>query len=198
MKRQPLPITASCSLLSGAAPVWVVDPIDGTHNFAAGRTPFGTMVALVERGVPLASAIYLVEEDVMVLAERGLGAFVNGVRVHAEERNPDVLAGTVFDRLVAPEIAGPVVARARQHRQVPDRMCAAHEYAEFAQDRKDYAVYFRMNSWDHVPGALIVREAGGAVRHPDGRDYEPRDDEGPILIAPTVTLWERARRELFG
>jgi fructose-1,6-bisphosphatase/inositol monophosphatase family enzyme len=45
--------------LRGKAPVWVVDPLDGTRNFAAGRGPFGTMVALVERGTLIASGIYL-------------------------------------------------------------------------------------------------------------------------------------------
>src|SRR5258706_11851694 len=49
--------------LRGAAPVWVVDPLDGTKNFAAGHGPFGTMVVLVERGELLVSGIYLPETD---------------------------------------------------------------------------------------------------------------------------------------
>ena len=64
--------------LRGAAPVWIVDPLDGTKNFAAGRGPFGTMVALVERGTLLASGIYLPESDRVFLAERGLGTYVDG------------------------------------------------------------------------------------------------------------------------
>jgi len=77
-------------------------------------------------------------------------------------------------------------------------MCAAHEYAEVAQGRKDYAVYFRLLPWDHAPGALIVREAGGVVRHPDGTEYDVFDGVQPTLVAPTEAIWHRACEELFG
>jgi fructose-1,6-bisphosphatase/inositol monophosphatase family enzyme len=184
--------------LRGKAPVWVVDPLDGTRNFAAGRGPFGTMVALVERGTLIASGIYLPLLGHMYLAERGLGAFCDGVRMPPHEPSTDVLAGTVYVRFMEEAPSAELTRRAASHRQLPDVMCAAHEYTELAAGRKDYVHYYRLLPWDHAPGALLVREAGGVVRHPDGREYDLFDQRESTLIAPDELTWQRARTELFG
>lgn len=184
--------------LHGTQPVWIVDPLDGTRNFAAGQGPFGTMVALVERGVLLASCIYFTEGDRLFAAERGLGAFQNGERLAPRTATTGTLAGTVSVRFMPEEEAAPLRARAAAHQHVPGVICAAHEYTQVAMGRKDYVVYYRLLPWDHAPGALIVREAGGVVRHPDGRDYEVSDLREATLLSPDVATWERARGELFG
>jgi fructose-1,6-bisphosphatase/inositol monophosphatase family enzyme len=183
--------------LRGTAPVWIVDPLDGTKNFAAGRTPFGTMVALVERGVLLASGIYLPESDRVFLAERGLGTYVDGVRIVPRMPSRGVLAGTTTVRLMPAELAAPVLARAAVHQKIPTVVCAAYEYTQIAAGLKDYTLYYRLLPWDHAPGALLVREAGGVVRHPDGRDYDLFDQSEPTLLSPDEPTWERARAELF-
>ncbi len=184
--------------LRGDQPVWVVDPLDGTRNFAAGHGPFGTMVVLVERGTLLASGIYFTEGDRMFLAERGLGAFHNGQRIAPRTPNAGVLAGTSSVRFMPEELAAPIAARATAHRQVPGVICAAHEYTQVASGQKDYVLYYRLLPWDHAPGALIVREAGGVVRHPDGREYDVFDQRESTLLAPDEATWQRARAELFG
>lgn len=184
--------------LRGAQPVWVVDPLDGTRNFAAGHGPFGTMVVLVERGTLLASGIYFTEGDRMFLAERGLGAYQNGHRLTARAPSTDVLAGTVYVRYMPEELAAPITTRAASHHHVPGVICAAHEYTQVASGQKDYVHYYRLLPWDHAPGALIVREAGGVVRHPDGREYGVFDQRESTLLAPDEPTWERARADLFG
>jgi fructose-1,6-bisphosphatase/inositol monophosphatase family enzyme len=184
--------------LLGAAPVWIVDPLDGTKNFAAGHGPFGTMVALVERGTLLASGIYLPDGDRMYLAERGLGAFENGRRIEPRAPSTGVLSGSVYVRFMADDIAATITARAASHHQVPGVICAAHEYTQVATGQKDYVHYYRLLPWDHAPGALIVREAGGVVRHPDGRDYDVSDRRESTLLSPDAETWQRARAELFG
>lgn len=184
--------------LRGSSPVWIVDPLDGTKNFASGRGPFGTMVALVERGELLAAGIYLPLVGSVYLAERGLGAFCDGARIPPREPTAAQLAGTVYVRFMPEPAASEVASRAARHRQLPDVMCAAHEYAELSSGRKDYVHYYRLLPWDHAPGALIVREAGGVVRHPDGREYSVLDTKESTLAAPDEPTWQRARRELFG
>jgi fructose-1,6-bisphosphatase/inositol monophosphatase family enzyme len=158
--------------LRGSQPVWVVDPLDGTRNFAAGHGPFGTMVVLVERGVLLASCIYFTEGDRLFMAERGLGAFLDGQRLapRAPAATSATLAGTVYVRYMPEEVA---------------------------TGQKDYVHYYRLLPWDHAPGALIVREAGGVVRHPDGREYDVMDLRESTLLSPDAATWERARAELF-
>lgn len=194
-------VSADASVLQrlrGNAPVWIVDPLDGTKNFAAGRGPFGTMVALVERGQILAAGIYMPLSQKTYLAERGLGAFCDGARILARSPTPGELAGTVYVRFMPEPAASELTARALSHRQLPDVMCAAHEYTELASGRKDYVHYYRLLPWDHAPGALIVREAGGSVRHPDGREYDVFDQRESTLATPDEPTWQRARRELFG
>jgi len=128
-------VAADASVLArlrGSAPVWVVDPLDGTKNFAAGHGPFGSMVALVERGTLLAAGIYLTEGDNLFLAERGLGAFHNGERILLRIPATGVLKGTVNVRYMPPDLAEPLNARAALHTQVAPVFCAAHEYTETA------------------------------------------------------------------
>lgn len=182
----------------GSAPVWIVDPLDGTKNFAAGHGPFGTMVALVERGTLIAAGIYLPESDRMFLAERGLGAYLDGERIAPHIPASGALAGTAYVRFMPDEAARQLTARAAAHRQIEGVICAAHEYTQIAAGRKDYTHYYRLLPWDHAPGALIVREAGGVVRHPDGRDYDVFDRSESTLLAPDEVTWKRARTELFG
>ena len=184
--------------LRGSVPVWVVDPLDGTRNFASGHGPFGTMVVLVERGVLLASGIYFTQGDRMFLAERGLGSYYNGERIVPRTPTSDVLAGTAYSRYMPEEMARQLTARAAAHHHVPGVICAAHEYTEIALGRKDYTHYYRLLPWDHAPGALIVREAGGVARHPDGRDYDIFDTREATLLSPDEPTWQRARAELWG
>ena len=184
--------------LRGSKPVWVVDPLDGTKNFAAGRSPFRTMVVLVERGELLAAGIYMTEGDLMFLAERGQGAFRNGVRLMPRTPSTGVLTGTLNTRFLPEDQTSALNARASAHHQVPSPICAAQEYTQIAAGLKDYSTYYRLMPWDHAPGALIVREMGGVVRHPDGRDYDLFDTRELTLLSPDEPTWQRARRELFG
>lgn len=184
--------------LRGGGRVWLVDPLDGTRNFAAGHGPFGTMVALVEQGELLAAGIYLLQEDRMFLAERGLGTFCNGERIVGRcGVASDVLSGTAYVRFMPEPAASELTRRAAVHRQIPGVICAAHEYTQVASGQKDYVHYYRLLPWDHAPGALLVREAGGVVRHPDCRDYDVFDRRESTLLSPDEQTWQRARRELF-
>lgn len=183
--------------LHQAAPVWIVDPLDGTKNFAAGHGPFGTMVVLVERGTLLAAGIYLPESDRIFVAERGLGTYVNGVRITPRTPATGVLVGTAYSRYMPEPASAQLMARAAAHEQLPNVICAAHEYTQIASGLKDYTHYYRLLPWDHAPGALIVREAGGVVRHPDGRDYQVFDKSESTLLSPDEGTWQRARSELF-
>src|SRR3712207_104317 len=88
--------------LRGSGAVWLVDPLDGTANFAAGRTPFAVMVALLRDGVPVAGWILDVVADRLAVAETGSGAYVDGTRVTArrDAPPPDALRGAVMMRFL--------------------------------------------------------------------------------------------------
>jgi fructose-1,6-bisphosphatase/inositol monophosphatase family enzyme len=66
-----------------------------------------------------------------------------------------------------------------------------------AIDEQQFAMFWRILPWDHIPGALFLTEAGGVVRHIDGDPYRPADSERGLLIAPNDDVWHTVRDTLF-
>ena len=75
--------------------------------------------------------------------------------------------------------------------------CAGYEYPAVATYEQQFALFWRILPCDHVPGALIVREAGGTVRHLDGSPYRPADSERGLLVAANADVWRTVRDTLF-
>jgi fructose-1,6-bisphosphatase/inositol monophosphatase family enzyme len=172
--------------------VWIVDPVDGTNNFAAGKTPFAVMVALLRDGAPAASWILDVVEDRMAVAEAGSGAFLDGVRLKARTDDPGAAAlrGTVARHYFPEHLRQLVDTHIHELGEVTNgHHCAGYEYPSIITDEQQFAMFWRVLPWDHVPGTLIMREAGGVVRHIDGTEYEPADAERGLLVAPNEDIW---------
>ena len=180
--------------------VWIVDPVDGTNNFAAGKTPFAVMVALLRDGEPAVSWILDVVADRLAIAEAGSGAYIEGVRVKTRTDDPGAAAlrGTLARHYF------PADLRARVNRHVDafaevtnGHHCAGYEYPSVATDEQQFAMFWRILPWDHVPGALFLTEAGGVVRHIDGEPYRPVDAERGLLVAPNADIWRTVRDTVF-
>jgi fructose-1,6-bisphosphatase/inositol monophosphatase family enzyme len=183
-----------------AGAVWIVDPIDGTNNFAAGKTPFAVMVALSRGGDLVASWILDVVGDHLTLAEAGSGAYRDGVRVKTRTDDPGAaaLCGVVAQRYLPPPLRSVAAANAHRLGEVtPGHHCAGYEYPAVATDEQQFALFWRILPWDHAPGVLIIREAGGAVRHLDGSEYHPTAREHGLLVAPNEDVWRTVRDTLF-
>lgn len=88
--------------------VWLVDPIDGTSNFAAGKRPFALMVALLTDGMPVASWVLDPLAETLAVARAGEGTLVNGGPVRTAEEVPPLgsLRGTAMTRFLPPEAGG--------------------------------------------------------------------------------------------
>jgi fructose-1,6-bisphosphatase/inositol monophosphatase family enzyme len=93
------------------------------------------------------------------------------------------------------EIAGANAARLGE--VTAGHHCAGYEYPAVATDEQQFALFWRVLPWDHVPGALIIREAGGTVRHLDGSPYHPANSEHGLLVAPNEDVWHTVRGTLF-
>lgn len=182
--------------LDGDGPVWVVDPLDGTTNFARGNPDFGVIVALVQADSVVAGAIHLPFAGRTLLAERGSGATCNGDLVRRPASGPP-FSGTLY-RGYAPKKLVRCMERLEVERRFEPKPagCAASEYANVALGNKDFAEYYRLLPWDHAAGALIVQESGGVARLFDGRDYRPSAREGLLIAAGSEVVW-RAMRDAF-
>jgi fructose-1,6-bisphosphatase/inositol monophosphatase family enzyme len=186
--------------LLGEAPVWVIDPIDGTGNFAAGREPFGIMVALVRKGRPVLSVIYEPVPDRISLAEEGAGATVDGHRAVMATGPIDTatLRGSVLVKYLPPDLRAHVQARlGRIGKALPGHHCAAREYPDVVRDVQNFTLFWRAHPWDHAAGALLVREAGGVVRRFDGSDYVVGDGRFGLIAARDQQTFDLVRAALL-
>ena len=183
----------------GQGMVWIVDPIDGTANFAAGETPFGIMVALAVDGVSEAAWLYDPVHDRMCSAGRGQGAFVNGTRVHARTSGETIPVAGLSTKYLPPELRAEIEQRAegRMH-CVGIPRCAAEQYPRVMLGTNDLALFWRTHVWDHAPGALIVPEAGGKVARFDGTPYDVTQSGKGLLAAASPEMWDRAAEILLG
>lgn len=192
--------SAILNLLAGDDPVWVVDPIDGTRNFAAGKADFGVMVALVRHNETLAGWIYDPNKNRSFVAEKGSGAWCDGVRMKPRGDVPQeesALHGSIAYLFFDDPPREAMRAKAKAGLGAPtDRSCAARIYIDVAEGRQHFALFRNMKPWDHLPGSVLVNEAGGRVAKWDRSPYRPTDTAGGILAACEPSVWDRIRRFL--
>lgn len=184
--------------LNGDGPVWVVDPVDGTNNFAHGRPIFGVIVALVRRGETLAGWIHDPSGGRMAVVERGQGAWMDGRRLNAAAAAPLAeMRGFLSTKFYAPEARAALEGRKGLVRSAESLLCAAHEYLRLAGGEAHFAIYRRIMPWDHAAGILLVTEAGGHAALLDGSPYGPCARDGGLLVAPDQESWRLLERTLL-
>ncbi len=174
----------------------VLDPLDGTFNFAHGIPLFAVMAALLVRGEVVMSAIHDPLGDDTALALRGEGAWVerpdgatSDLRV-AEPAAPAAMSGIASWQFLPETLKARVLANLPRVAATWSYRCAAHEYRLAAAGGCHFLMYHRLLPWDHAPGWLLHREAGGDGAHFDGTPYLPAHVGSGLLCAP-----DRASRE---
>ena len=184
-------------LLGEAELAFVVDPIDGTANFAAGLPLFGVMAAAIIRGEVVAAAIHDPMGGDTAFALRGEGAWIAGpagqrTDLRAAAPAPaDKMTGNVSWRFL------PEPQRAAVCTNLPrlgcswDYRCAAHEYRMAAAGHCHFLFFNRLMPWDHAPGWLLHREAGGYSARLDGSVFSS------VCVLPSPTSAEGCP-SLFG
>jgi fructose-1,6-bisphosphatase/inositol monophosphatase family enzyme len=172
-------------LLAGETAVWLVDPIDGTANFAGGIPLFAVMVALVHRGTTVMGWIHDPVKRQTAMASVGEGAWLDSRRLAVAPST-----GASGSRLGNRQIARRTAGRTALIDTVFNYRCAGQEYLALASGAAQFAYYNRLFPWDHAPGELLHREAGGIAARLDGSRYSPRDITGGLLLAPDPASWD--------
>ena len=180
--------------------IWVIDPIDGTGNFARGKPVFAVMAALVRRDEIAASWIHDPIEGDTTTAEHGAGAWHGDHRLRLP-KSPG--AGALCGTLHAGSFAPPDMVRRVQSRResigaIRSLRCSGREYLRLAAGETHYSLFTKLMPWDHAPGTLIYREAGGLVQTIDGGFYAPSRHRAPgLLVASDETVWRWVHDALF-
>lgn len=165
----------------GASVRWVIDPLDGTTNFAHGYPCFAVSIGVEQADTLTAGVVFDPVRDELFTAVRGGGAFLNGdpIRVSGEDNLEDSLLCTGFS-YSAEEITGNLALFSRvmmQVRSVRRDGSAALDLCYVGCGRFDGFWELSLNPWDVAAGMLIVREAGGLVTRYDGREGTIHDRE---------------------
>ncbi|MEU1585669.1 inositol monophosphatase [Micromonospora sp. NPDC005710] len=180
--------------------VWLVDPVDGTANFAAGRRPFALMVALLTDGRPTAGWILDPLADTLAAGSADEGTLLNGRPVASAGSVPPLgeLRGAAMTKFLPPETRDRVRAGGRRLGELlPGQHCAGREYLDILTGEQQFVLFWRTLPWDHAPGTLLVRAAGGVARRFDGVDYHPSDDGSGLLVAANEQTWAEVRDALL-
>jgi len=177
--------------LDDDGPLWIIDPVDGTANFAAGKPLFAVMVAYVVGGVAQAGWIYDPVRELMAVAVRGEGAEIDGKPLRVPERAPD---DSVCGRVNFGSFDDPrrtvLRARFREAFTIEKSLrCAGQEFLALAQGHYQFRLYNELWAWDHAPGVLLLREAGGQVDRVDDAPYRPNERTRALLCAGSPALW---------
>jgi len=165
-------------------PVWVVDPLDGTTNFARRFPCFSVSVGLLVDGEPVVGAIYDPLKDMLFTGARGRGAFLNGkpIRVSETERLEQALIGLDWGHQneTRERILGWLSRLAVRCQTVRAIGSAALGMAYVAAGWLDFYFHFALQPWDVAAAAVIVREAGGTIYQPDGAPWSFRSSAAVV------------------
>jgi fructose-1,6-bisphosphatase/inositol monophosphatase family enzyme len=179
--------------------VWIIDPLDGTKNFAEGKHPFAIMIALVIDGEREAGWILDPVTDRMCHAGRGLGAFVDDVRLHTRPTDGALpVAALALHFLEEPRRLDLIARSEGKLDLVAIPRCAGEQYPRLVLGQNDIALFERTWPWDHAPGGLFLEEAGGRIARPDGSPYRIGVPGTGAIAAASPALWDRAAEVMFG
>jgi fructose-1,6-bisphosphatase/inositol monophosphatase family enzyme len=180
----------------GSSLCWIVDPLDGTCNFASGQGPFGIMVALAEAGKPIGGWILDPVSGRFCHATCGAGAWIGAKQVERRPVRSDLprlaISTLYADTARREQLSGLLADR---YDVVPMPRCAAHQYPSIALGESDIALYARTLPWDHAAGAIFLNESGGRVARLDGSPYLAHDPQPNMIAASSPRLWDEFAKD---
>ena len=148
---------------------WIIDPLDGTNNFASGMPIFCASVALAHKGRILAGAVYDVTRDELFYAQRGKGAYLNGRRIRVNSaatlKQSLLITGFYYSRSAEMIQTLSIIRKFfLKHILGLRRLgAAALDLCYIACGRASGFWEFELSPWDFAAGKLIIEEAGGRV-----------------------------------
>ena len=156
---------------------WIIDPVDGTTNYAHGFPWFCVSIGLESDGVPVAGVIFNPMHDELFTATKGGGAYLNGSRLSVSNRSPlkGSLLGTGFPYDCATDSSNNFsnfIAFQKAARGIRRAGAAALDLAYVAAGRLDGFWELKLKPWDVAAGVLLIEEAGGTVSTFDGQPFK--------------------------
>lgn len=176
----------------GAEYQWIVDPLDGTRNFATGTPMFGVMIAFARRGVVQRSVIYDPMNERLYAARRGRGATLNGRRIRCSKTAHWMYSyggmSAAQDGSKLRRVKPLLLSAAREPFAMNAFGCIAITAAHVADGRRDWLVSIEAAVWDYAAPALLLQESGCVVTNFRGQPWTLNDRE---LVAANPHLHKK-------
>jgi fructose-1,6-bisphosphatase/inositol monophosphatase family enzyme len=164
---------------------FTVDPVDGTKNFVHGSPDHAVMLSEVRDGVTTRGWIWQPEHRQAWVAELGQGVRRNGEPLARQPAGEQPQGATsIWSRRGRHPVGLPPLTGSW--------VCCGVDYPKLMEGEVDYLLFGHTNAWDHLPGALMLSEAGGVVGHADGSAYTARSGGRGIVAASDTVTFERA------
>jgi len=164
----------SCDILAeesgqisqGGEYLWIIDPLDGTHNFMHNINIFGVSIGVVHKDKFIAGVIYMPQDKELYSAEKGSGSFKNGQKIQVSSTFDLKECSISFDSSIryAPDIMLKVLGDLAEN-VFNVRMfgSSVRVLSYLAEGKLDFAVEFHDRPWDFAGGVCIIEEAGGKL-----------------------------------
>lgn len=171
--------------------VWIIDPVDGTRNFAKGDEGFCVILALTQHGETEAGWIYQPTNGTIVVAKKGSGATLNGAPLKTVPATLATTRGALHTKYLPKHLRQQMKTAIKGMASNKPVSSAGLEYIRIAKGETDVSMFWNTYPWDHAAGALIVEEAGGKVAFKDGLRYKPGiTDKKGILTTGDPAIWQ--------
>lgn len=163
----------------GSDYVWIIDPLDGTHNYINEIPMYGVSIALAYKDEPILGVIYLPFFDELYTAEKGKGCFLNGKRMEIKERPLDqslVLMSSHYLKIDSSDASKIAQKVYKTFLEIRITGCAVFNVAMFLKSSFAGGASTNVKAWDLAAGVVMAREAGGIATNHDGDDWTLNDD----------------------
>lgn len=175
---------------------WIIDPIDGTANYARGVAQCAISVGLKHNDEMYMGVVYLPRTDELFTAQRGCGAWLNGKRIHVSDRSfangVMCTALPVYHKEYAKVCSEIILDTFTQCNDIRRFGAAAPELCYLAMGRVELYFEYLLSPWDFAAASLILAEAGGALSGLNGESLTCTSPSG-VIAANTAENLDRLR-----
>ena len=171
---------------------WTVDPIDGTTNYSKGKQKFAIMIGLSFKDKILQSWIYKPLEEHMCYAINGEGSFINDIKIKSNfKKNLNKSKGSISKKYWSDYYIRIMHNIINKFENVSSYGCIGFEYVDIANGNRDFAIISKLSPWDHLPGILLLREAGGIDTYFDNGQYNFLSNKKNLIVSGNKLLTDK-------
>tara|TARA_Y100000741_G_scaffold178971_1_gene135954 strand:- start:84 stop:887 length:804 start_codon:yes stop_codon:yes gene_type:complete len=168
---------------------WTVDPIDGTANFVRGSEKFAIMIALSRKDTILQSWIYKPLNEEFSYAKLNEGAYINSKKISISMTiNISESIGSISSKYWDKKYIDKIYKIKRLFKDVKSYGCIGFEYIDIIKCNRNFAILSKLSPWDHIPGILLLREAGGFDTHFDNTKYKNNIKKNNLIVSNSNIL----------